>query len=79
MRYPEGGEGQQGGRGSTNEEIQSELLNQLKPSAMLFDSIYTLQVPALPPNMSSAIAATISITIPMRGDPDDFRPYSIWY
>src|SRR6185295_20406958 len=51
--------GQLGGRGSTKEEIQTELVNALKPAAMLYDPIYTLSVPTIPPN-------TITTLVPDR-------------
>src|SRR6185295_3764822 len=60
-----------GGRGSTKEEIQNELLNQLKPSAMLFDPIYTLSVPTIPPN-------TITTLVPDRVRPTFASEYELW-
>jgi hypothetical protein len=59
------------GRGSTKEEIQTELLNQLKPTAMLYDPIYTLQVPATPPN-------TITTLVPDRVRPSFASEYELW-
>lgn len=63
--------GQLGGRGSSKEEIQSELLNALKPQAMLFDPIYTLSVPAIPPN-------TITTLVPDRVRPSFASEYELW-
>jgi hypothetical protein len=63
--------GQLGGRGSSKEEIQTELINQLKPTAMLMDPIYTLQVPALPPN-------TITTLVPDRVRPSFASEYELW-
>jgi hypothetical protein len=63
--------GQVGGRGATKEEIQNELLNQLKPAAMLYDPIYTLQVEALPPN-------TITTIVPDRIRPSFASEYELW-
>src|SRR4029078_12492860 len=63
--------GQLGGRGATKEEIQTELINQLKPIAMLLDPIYTLSVPALPPN-------TITTLVPDRVSPSFASEYEMW-
>ena len=63
--------GQLGGRGATKEEIQTELINQLKPIAMLLDPIYTLSVPALPPN-------TITTLVPDRVRPSFASEYEMW-
>jgi hypothetical protein len=63
--------GQLGGRGSTKEEIQTELVNALKPSAMLYDPIYTLSVPAIPPN-------TITTLVPDRVRPTFASEYELW-
>ena len=63
--------GQFGGRGATKEEIQNELIQQLKPTAMLFDPIYTLSVPALPPN-------TITTLVPDRIWPSFASEYEMW-
>src|SRR5262245_14405741 len=59
------------GRGATQEEIQSTLLNELKPGAMLYDPIYTLQVPAIPPN-------TITTLVPDRVRPSFASEYELW-
>jgi hypothetical protein len=63
--------GQLGGRGSTKEEIQNELLTQLKPTAMLYDPIFTLSVPAIPPN-------TITTLVPDRVRPSFASEYELW-
>jgi hypothetical protein len=59
------------GRGATKEEIQSTLLKELQPGAMLYDPIYTLQVPAIPPN-------TITTLVPDRVRPSFASEYELW-
>jgi hypothetical protein len=63
--------GQAGGRGSTKEEIQSELVKQLQPSAMVYDPIYTLSVPAIPAN-------TLTTLVPDRIRPTFCSEYELW-
>jgi hypothetical protein len=63
--------GQAAGRGSTKEEIRDELVKQLQPSAMLYDPIYTLSVPAIPPN-------TLTTLVPDRIRPTFCSEYELW-
>ncbi len=63
--------GAPGPRGPSKEEIQSELIAQLKPTAMAFDPIYTLSVPAIPPN-------TITTLVPDRVRPNFASEYEHW-
>lgn len=58
-------------RGPSKEEIRDELVAQLKPSAMVFDPIYTLSVMATPPN-------TITTLVPDRVRPSFASEYELW-
>src|SRR5262245_35451672 len=58
-------------RGATPQEIQAELLNQLKPTAALLDPIYTLSNPAIPPN-------TLFTLVPDRVRPTFAAEYDLW-
>src|SRR6185436_5534582 len=59
------------GRGATKEEIQGTLLKELQPGAMLYDPIFTLQAPAIPPN-------TITTLVPDRVRPSFASEYELW-
>lgn len=58
-------------RGATPQEIQAELLAQLKPTAALYDPIYTLSNPAVPPN-------TLFTLAPDRVRPTFAPEYDLW-
>jgi len=60
-----------GPRGPSKEEIQNELLAQLKPTAAVYDPIYKLSVPAIPPN-------TITTLVPDRVRPGFASEYESW-
>jgi len=63
--------GTPGPRGPSKEEITKELVSQLKPMAMAYDPIYTLSVPAIPPN-------TICTLVPDRVRPTFASEYENW-
>lgn len=63
--------GTPGPRGPSKEEITRELLAQLQPSAMLYDPIYQLSVPAIPPN-------TLCTLVPDRVRPTFASEYEYW-
>jgi hypothetical protein len=63
--------GTPGPRGPSKEEISNELVNQLKPTAALYDPIYQLSVPAIPPN-------TICTLVPDRVRPNFTSEYEHW-
>ena len=63
--------GTPGPRGPSKEEITSELVNQLKPMAGIYDPIYPLSVPAIPPN-------TIVTLVPDRVRPTFASEYEHW-
>ena len=58
-------------RGSTPQEIQAELLAQLKPMAALHDPIYSLSQPAIPPG-------TLFTLVPDRVRPSFASEYDLW-
>jgi len=60
-----------GRRGATQEEIRDGLLAQLKPKAMLFDPIYTLANPEVPPH-------TVATFVPDRIKPTFTSEYQGW-
>ena len=63
--------GNPGPRGPSKEEIQNELLSQLKPMAALYEPIYPLSVPGIPPN-------TITTLVPDRVRPSFASEYEHW-
>jgi hypothetical protein len=63
--------GTPGPRGPSKDEITNELLNQLKPTAALYDPIYQLSVPGIPPN-------TICSLVPDRVRPSFASEYEYW-
>jgi hypothetical protein len=60
-----------GGRGATPDEIRAELLAQLKPLAALYDPIYTLTTPGIPPG-------TVATLVPDRLRPSFAPEYEHW-
>ncbi len=60
-----------GGRGSSPQEIRDELLKQLSPLAMLYDPIYTLSKPEIPPG-------TVCTLVPDRVRPTFASEYEHW-
>ncbi len=58
-------------RGSSPQEIQAELLAQLKPVAALHDPIYALSNPEIPPN-------TLFTLVPDRVRPTLASEYDLW-
>lgn len=63
--------GTPGPRGPSKEEIQNELVKELKPMAGLYDPIYPLSVPGFPPN-------TIATLVPDRVRPTFASEYEHW-
>jgi hypothetical protein len=63
--------GTPGPRGPSKEEITNELLTQLKPTAALYDPVFALTVPGIPPN-------TICTLVPDRVRPSFAPEYEYW-
>lgn len=60
-----------GKRGSSKEEMRDELVGSLKPLAMLYDPIYTLTTPGIPPN-------AVATLVPDRVKPPHVAQYEGW-
>jgi hypothetical protein len=63
--------GTPGPRGPSKEEITNELITQLKPTAGLYDPVFQLTVPGIPPN-------TICTLVPDRVRPNFAPEYEYW-